>query len=125
MSEASISMQAGMQIRRTFTIKMMMMMMMKALWVRAPFGAPRAYLVTACFSQLGLLRQQFKRASKASHTHRSRDIWDSWGKVDLQACENEAGNAANVPLLHELQHGAPRRKQVRILGTNTGDKKDT
>jgi hypothetical protein len=34
-----------------------MMMMMKALWVRAPFGAPRAYLVTACFSQLGLFRQ--------------------------------------------------------------------
>jgi len=35
---------------------------------------------------------------------------------------DEAGNAANVPLLHELQHGAPRRKQVRILGTDAGDK---
>jgi len=56
------------------------------------------------------------------HTHRSRDIWDSRGKVDLQACVDEAGNAANVPLLHELQHGAPRRKQVRILGTDAGDK---
>jgi len=33
-----------------------------------------------------------------------------------------SGNAANVPLLHELQHGAPRRKQVRILGTDAGDK---
>jgi hypothetical protein len=29
-------------------------MMMMTLWVRAPFGALRAYLVTACFSQPGL-----------------------------------------------------------------------
>ena len=57
------------------------------------------------------------------HTHRSRDIWDSRGKVDLQACKDEVGNAANVPLLYELQHGAPRRKQVRILGTDAGDKR--
>ncbi len=56
-------------------------------------------------------------------THRSRDIWDRWGKVQLQACENKTGNAANVRLLHELKHGAPRRKQVRKLSTDTGDKR--
>jgi len=62
------------------------------------------------------------KQARYPHTHRSRDIWDRWGKVHLQACDNKTGNAANVPLLHELQHGAPRREQVRRLSTDTGDK---
>jgi hypothetical protein len=45
------------------------------------------------------------------------------GKVVLEACQDEAGNAANVPMLQELQLGAPRREQVRKLSTNAGDRR--
>ncbi len=75
-----------------------------------------------CFSQLGLLRQQVSNEQASHPIPTGQGTCGTSGKVDLQACENEAGNAANVPLLHELQHGAPGRKQVRILGTDAGDK---
>ncbi len=88
-----------------------------------PFGCARTQGVSG-YSLFQPTRALFRQASKQGiPPHRSRDIWDSWAKVDLQACKNEAGNAANVPLLHDLQHGAPRRKQVRILGTHAGDKR--
>jgi len=91
--------------------------------MKGPLGAraPRAYLVTACFSQLGLFRQASKQGIPP---HRSRDIWDSWAKVDLQACKSEAGNAANVPLLHELQHPGVNRCAYSARTQATKGQKD-
>ncbi len=72
------------------------MMMMKALWVRAPFGAPQGVSGYSLFQPTRAVGNKCQASKQGTQTHRSRDIW---GKVDLQACENEAGNAANVPLL--------------------------
>jgi len=86
--------------------------------------APRRVWLKACFSQPGLLRRQVSSEQASSHPILTgKGTCGTSGKVDLKACEDEAGNAANVPLLHELQHGAPRRKQVRILSTDAGDKR--
>jgi len=103
MSEASISMQAGMQIRRTFTIKMMMMMMMKALWVRAPFGAPRAYLVTACFSQLGLIRQASKQGNPQAVVNARKARW-----CTARPAARLRGARPDVARARQLTHTAPR-----------------
>jgi hypothetical protein len=65
-----------------------------------PFDAPRCVWLKACCSQLGLLRRQVSIEQASSHPiPTDQGIYGPSGKVDLQACEDEAGNAANVPLL--------------------------
>jgi len=75
--------------------------------VRAPFCAPRRVRLKAWCSQLRLLRQRGCRASKySSQTHKEAGDVGTSCKVNLEACQDEAGNAANVLLLREPQRGA-------------------
>jgi len=67
----------------------------------------QACQVQACSSQLELLRQQGCQARK--HTSRTHTYAGDIGHIRQSrsvACQDEAGSAANVLLLHELQHGA-------------------
>jgi len=75
--------------------------------VRAPFRAPKHVTLKAWCSQLRVLRQPRCNASKySSQTHKEAGDVGCRVEVKLEACQDEAGNAANVLLLHEPQRGA-------------------